>query len=806
MNHFRITAISAIVTASAAVHAATCPGLTLKYDRPAEHFEEALVIGNGNIGATVYGGPVIDRISLNDITFWSGEPDSTVYTPEAYKALPAVRALLDNEDYAGADREVRHIQGRFTQSYQPVGNLFLEFPSHADASITDYRRELDISTARAMTTYKVNGYEFSQQYFASAPDSVIVIRLTSAAPQGLRFSIRFDSPQPHSATACGNGLSATGYAPYHTYPNYYKAAPVKSYYDPERGIRFNTRVAVSTPSGGTVKTTDTGSILVNGAPEAVIYITDVTSFNGPHRNPATEGRDYKTLASNRIQAATAKGFDSVAASQLSDYRTFFDRVELWLGDTAPEIKNLPTDRQLLAYADSAQSNPELETLYFQFGRYLLISCSRTEGVPANLQGLWNEKTTPPWSCNYTSNINLQENYWGAETTNLSEMHMPLLQFTSHLAESGTTTARHYFGVDNGWCLGHNTDIWALTNPVGLHTGSPSWAFWNMGGAWVVTHIWEHYLFTRDIDFLRTHYPTLLGAANFCLDWMVEKDGELLTSPGTSPENRYVTPSGYKGAVSYGNTSDLAMIRECLIDAIAAAKELNTDKEFRSRAQKALAQMRPYRIGAKGNLMEWYHDFEDEDPQHRHQSHLLGLHPGHHISLAKTPELARAAARTLEIKGSKTTGWSAGWRVNLLARLADGESAYSMLRTLLNYVSPDNYSGKDKRTGGGTYPNLLDAHSPFQIDGNFGGSAGVAEMLLQSTPDIITLLPAIPSRWATGRVKGLRARGGITVDMDWADGQVTSATLTASVPVKTCVSYNGKTRAVRLAPGESITLR
>lgn len=806
MKTIRITATYILFALSSTTVAAEHRSdLTLRYDRPAEHFEEALVIGNGNIGATVYGGIVTDRLSLNDITFWTGGPDSTVYAPEAFKAVPAVRELLDKEDYAGADREVLKIQGRFTQSYQPLGNLYIEYPSHADAEITDYSRQLDISTARTTTSYKVNGHNFIQQCFASAPDSVIVVKMTTADPAGLRFSVRFDSPQPHSSTTSANELSAIGHGPYHSYPSYYRGASIKTYYDPERGTRFNTRVRVVTPAGGSVKATDTGSLLVSGAPEAILYITDATSFNGPRLNPATQGRDYKTLASKRINAATEKGFQAIADDQLADYSQFFNRVDLWLGETAPEIKALPTDRQLLAYTDSAQTNPELEALYFQFGRYLLISCSRTEGVPANLQGLWNEKITPPWSCNYTSNINLEENYWGAETTNLSEMHMPLLQFTSRLAESGAVTARHYFGIDEGWCLGHNTDIWALTNPVGLHSGSPCWAFWNMGGAWVTTHIWEHYLFSRDKEFLRAYYPILLGAAKFCLNWMVEKNGELITSPGTSPENRYVTYDGYKGAVSYGNTSDLAMIRECLLDAVAASRELNTDKEFRSRAEKALAKMRPYRIGPKGNLMEWYHDFEDEDPQHRHQSHLLGLHPGHHISLAKTPEIARAAARSLEIKGNKTTGWSAGWRVNLLARLADGEGAYSMLRTLLTYVSPDNYNGKDKRRGGGTYPNLLDAHSPFQIDGNFGGSAGVAEMLLQSTPEEVTLLPALPARWADGRVSGLRARGGLTVDMEWADGKVTTATLTATAPVKTRVNYNGTSRAVNLKCGQSMSL-
>ncbi|MDE6636615.1 MAG: glycoside hydrolase family 95 protein, partial [Muribaculaceae bacterium] len=427
--------------------------------------------------------------------------------------------------------------------------------------------------------------------------------------------------------------------------------------------------------------------------------------------------------------------------------------------------------------------------------------SRTLGVPANLQGLWNEYLLPPWSSNYTTNINVEENYWPAEVTNLSELHMPLLSFIKQLPITGKETAREYYGVNRGWCLGHNSDIWAITNPVGLNSGDPQWANWNMGGAWISSHIWEHYLFTRDIDFLKEYYPTLKGAAEFCLDWMIENnDGNLITSPSTSPENNFIAPDGKAAATSAGGFADLAMIRQCLADTRDAAITLNTDKDLIKEIDVALSKIAPYKIGKAGQLQEWAQDFKEQDPQHRHQSHLYGLYPGHHISLSKTPELAKAAAKTLEIKGENTTGWSTGWRVNLLARLSDADKAYSMYRRLLKYVSPDKYEGPDKRHGGGTYPNLLDAHAPFQIDGNFGGTAGVAEMIIQSSPDAIILLPALPAQWKDGSVSGLRTRTGAIVDLTWENGNVTYAKILPIADGDITLNVNGNALPLKLYAG------
>lgn len=773
---------------------------SLWYNKPAEYFEETLVLGNGKMGASVFGGVSSDKIFLNDITLWSGEPVNANMNPEAYKNIPAIREALKNEDYKLADELQRKVQGSFSQSYAPLGTLFLKFKG--DDGAKNYRRELDISKAVSTVTYEIGEVKFTREYFISYPDQVMVIKLTSSKPGALSFDVNFDSQLKNTVTVAGQVMSAKGYAPVKAEPNYRGNKPDAVVFDENRGTRFSTQIRIKSKDGQLISTEK--SIGLSGGSEALVYVSIATSFNGFDKNPATEGLNAELLANNQLKSAFSKSFDQLNKSHSTDYQKYFNRVSLNLGKT--EAPDLPTDERLRRYAEGKEDK-NLEVLYFQFGRYLLISSSRTAGVPANLQGLWNPHIRPPWSSNYTTNINAEENYWLAENTNLSELHRPLLGFIKNAATTGKITAKTFYGV-NGWTVCHNSDIWAMSNPVGeFGQGDPVWANWNMGGAWLSTHLWEHFIFTGDKKFLKEEaYPLMKGAAQFCLEWLVEdKNGKLITSPSTSPENKYKTPDGYVGATLYGGTADLAMIRECFMQTIESAKLLNQDVEFRGKLEAALAKLYPYQIGKKGNLQEWYYDWEDEDPQHRHQSHLFGLYPGNHITPAQTPELANACRKTLEIKGDETTGWSKGWRINLWARLWDGNHAYKMYRELLKYVEPDGVKTNYAR-GGGTYPNLFDAHPPFQIDGNFGGAAAVAEMLVQSNGNELRLLPALPDAWSNGSVKGICARGGFVVSMEWTNKSVKSLSIFARTGGKTTLYRGTEKREIVLKKGQTMELK
>ncbi len=786
---------------------------TLHYDRPANFFEEALVIGNGTMGGIVYGGTSTDKISLNDITLWTGEPcNMRVFAPDAHKTIPDIREALRQGSYEQADRLQRKVQGHFTQNYQPMGQLLIEYQDTMGQQ-THYRRWLDIGTATAHTEWQRDGHDYSVTYFATHPDSGLVVRITTTNPQGLHAHISFTSQLPYSQHTVGQEIQADGYAAYNSLPNYYKRGEEHFSYAPDRGIHFRTAIRAV---AGSVRA-DSASLVIDGDREATLYVVCATSFNGYDKDPVREGKPYKAMAAHRMDRLASSAYADLLNRHLADYQRLYNRVQLTLGTAGP-VDQRPTDVQLREYTDEGVFNPQLEALYFQYGRYLLISCSRTPNVPANLQGLWNERMLPPWSSNYTTNINLQENYWAAETAALPEMHQSLFTFMQELQGSGEQTARAYYGVEQGWCLAHNTDIWAMTCPVGLNTGDPSWANWNMGGAWLSTHIWEHYAFSLDRRFLSQYYPVLRGAAEFCMQWLISTrdvglSGReyLITAPATSPENIYISDKGYQGRTCYGGFADLAMIRECLNDALQAARVLGADRDFQKQAQRTLARLHPYKIGRKGNLQEWFYDWDDRDPHHRHQSHLFGVYPGHLTDdgVNSREDILRAASKTLQLKGDQTTGWSTGWRVNLYARLHDADNAYHLYRKLLSYVSPDDYKGPDARRGGGTYPNLLDAHSPFQIDGNFGGCAGVIEMLAQSHYDIdrkgrpslaIDLLPALPAYWRNGSVKGIRARGGVTIDMTWAEGKVTALTLTAEQPCQLSLAINGRQQDLSLHAG------
>lgn len=772
----------------------------LWYNKPAQYFEESLVLGNGKMGASVFGGVNSDQIYLNDATLWAGEPVNANMLPEGYKNLPAIREALKNEDYKLADQLNRKLQGTYSNSYAPLGTLFLNFKN--SGTPTKYYRELNISNAISKVTYEINGVKYTREYFISNPDKIMVIRLTSSKKGSLNFDVKFESLLKNKMYAVGKMLTAKGYAPVQAKPSYVGNVSDAVVFDETRGTRFSSLMQIQSTDGA-VKVTDSTLVLRNGT-EAIVLVSVATSFNGFNKNPATEGLNDARIANDQMEEALPKQFFELKNAHLQDYQKFFNRVSLNLGaSTAP---NLPTDERLRRYAEGKEDKT-LETLYFQYGRYLLISSSRTLGVPANLQGIWNPYMRPPWSSNYTTNINAEENYWLAENTNLSEMHLPLLSFIKNVSETGKVTAKTFYGT-NGWVACHNTDIWAMSNPVGnFGNDDPVWACWNMGGAWLSTHLWEHFLFTQDKNYLKNEaYSIMRGAAEFCIEWLVEdKEGKLITSPSTSPENKFISPSGYQGATFYGGTADLAMIRACLMQIIEASKLLNVDAEFRAKAESTLARLHPYKIGKKGNLQEWYYDWDDQDPQHRHQSHLFGLFPGSHITPTSTPELANACRKALEIKGDETTGWSKGWRINLWARLGDGNRAYKMYRELLRYVDPDGVKDS-KHRGGGTYPNLFDAHPPFQIDGNFGGAAAVAEMLVQSTDKQINLLPALPDSWSEGSVSGICARGGFVVSIDWAKKTPKTVSISSKIGGKTTLVCGNKQKTITLPKGRKVTVK
>ena len=750
--------------------------MVLQYDKPATYFEESLPIGNGKLGALVYGGTDDNIIYLNDITFWTGKPVDRNLDADAHQWIPDIRKALFNEDYALADSLQLHVQGPNSQHFQPLGTLHIKDLGLGE--ISNYYRSLNLDSAIIRDSYVRDGATVTREYFASNPDKLIAIRLRG----DINCRIALTAQVPHKVKAIPTQLTMTGHATG----------------NPQESIHFCTMLNVKTD--GEVSAADS-SLTITNAKEAIIYIVNETSFNGFDKHPVSEGAPYLETVANDIWHTQNFTFDEFYTRHLADYKAIYDRVKLRLSrEPGQSSDSGNTETLLKAYTDGGGQSRYLEELYFQFGRYLLISSSRTENVPANLQGLWTPHLWSPWRGNYTVNINLEENYWPAFVANMAEMAQPLDGFVKALAANGQYTAKNYYGIHEGWCSSHNSDIWAMTNPVGEKNEKPEWANWNLGGAWLVHTLWERYQFTQDKDYLRTvAYPLMKGAAQFCLRWLIENPkapGELITAPSTSPENEYKTDKGYHGMTCYGGTADLAIIRELFINTIAAGKILG---EKNKEMEKALARLHPYTIGHMGDLNEWYYDWDDWDFLHRHQSHLIGLYPGNHLTDAT---LQKAAGKSLEIKGDKTTGWSTGWRINLWARLHKPEQAYHIYQKLLTYVSPDKYRGPDRRRSGGTYPNLFDAHPPFQIDGNFGGTAGVCEMLMQSGDGKIELLPALPEQWKDGAVSGLCARGGFEVSFEWKDGKVRDCQIKAKKAGTVTLLYNGQQKTVKLKAGQT----
>ena len=757
--------------------------MRLWFDRPAHLFEESLPIGNGKIGALVYGQPDNCLIYLNDITMWMGKPVDQSEGEGVAKWLPEVRKALFEENYKKADALQLHMQGHNCQYYMPLATMHLTDLNKG--TTTGYYRKLNLDSALCSDRYERDGIKYTREYLASNPDNVIAFRLKADRKGAINIRLSLGAQIPCKLWADGRQLMLTGHAEG----------------DDEETVHFCTIARIGETDGSI--SADTTGITLNNATEATVYIVNETSFNGSLRHPVSEGAPYLTDAERDMQHAAALSYQQIRERHIADYRQFYDRVKLSLTSHLSPLTselNIPTDSLV-----KAGPSRYLEEIYFQYGRYMLISCSRTKGVPANLQGLWNPHLKAPWRSNYTININLEENYWPAFVANLTEMAEPLDDFITALAENGRHTARNFYGISRGWCAHHNSDLWAMSNPVGEGKKKPIWSNWCLGGAWLVNTLWERYQFTCDEEYLRkTAYPLMKGAAEFMLEWLIDnpkRPGELITAPCTSPENAYITDNGYSGYTLYGATADLAIIRELFRNVITAGHLCGDDV---TAFQTALEKLHPYTIGKEGDLNEWYYDWKDKDETHRHQSHLIGLYPGSHIS---EPDLLKACEKTLIQKGDVTTGWSTGWRINLWARLHRGEQAYKVYRSLLTYVDPEHLKGP---TSGGTFPNLFDAHPPFQIDGNFGGTAGVCEMLMQSHSDIqfenakfsIELLPALPKLWRDGSVSGLLARGGFEVSIDWKKGRVTQATITAKHDGTVTLLYNGKKKILNFKAGET----